>query len=116
MPTNMLPGDLNTLAFNLNADLFSTTADVLTAAIPGSMWSVNIVGAGHLSGRVGCVEIELYAAPEGGWSLSAGPTTYRPADLGEFELNAYGASAVELVQEALGDAWLAVAMASRFEA
>lgn len=114
MNTNldMLPGDLAELEFEKNADLYVTTAALLNDMLPGTSWKVDVTGAGCVNGRIGCVEIELYATPDGGWGLSAGPTTYRPDDLSDFEVRAYGESALELAQEALGDVWQVVAMSS----
>jgi hypothetical protein len=118
MNTNhdLLPGDAAELEFEKNADLYVATAAMLNEMIPGSSWTVEVMGSGCVNGRVGCVEIELYATPDGGWGLSAGPTTYRPADLNDFELRAYGESALELVQETLGEVWQVVSMSSRFAA
>jgi hypothetical protein len=118
MNTNhdLLPGDAAELEFEKNADLYVATAAMLNEMIPGSSWTVEVMGSGCVNGRVGCVEIELYATPDGGWGLSAGPTTYRPADLNDFELRAYGESALELVQEMLGEVWQVVSMSSRFAA
>jgi|AntDeeMinimDraft_6_1070357.scaffolds.fasta_scaffold01172_8 hypothetical protein len=116
MTAYLLPGDLNAIKFGATCDLLSSTCAALAAAIPGSMWRVETTGAGYVSGRVGCVEVHMHLADDGSWSATAGPTTYRPFDLGEFECNASGDEVLELAHEILGDAWLAVAMASRFEA
>lgn len=110
------PAELNAARFELTYPLLKSTSAELTAAIPGSSWRVEDSCGGYLTGRVGCVEIELMPQVDGLWSATAHPTTYKPADLGEFDLTAYGAAAVELAMEVLGESWELVSMASRFAA
>jgi hypothetical protein len=112
----LLAADLNAARFERNYDMLRATAAELTAAIPGSSWSVTDFYGGYVTGRVGCVELDLHPTDDGQWCATAHPTTYKPADLGEFDLNASGAAAVELAQEVLADVWELVAMASEMAA
>lgn len=112
----LLPADLNALKFERNYDMLRATAAELTTAIPGSSWSVTDFYGGYVTGHVGCVELDLHPTDDGQWSATAHPTTYKPADLGEFDVNADGAAAVELAQEILESVWELVAMASEMAA
>lgn len=107
-----LPADLNAARFERNHDMLRATATELTAALPGSSWSVTDFYGGYVTGRVGCVDVDLHPTDDGGWSGTAHPATYCPADLAELSPNADGAAAVELAQEILESVWELVAMAS----